>query len=50
MEKNFSFAVEDIQRINLSEYEDDEFAVAKMGYLSTKPNSHGLKISEKVLR
>ena len=50
MKKNFSFAVEDIQRINLSEYEDDEFAVAKMGYLSTKPNSHGLKISEKVLR
>lgn len=50
MEKNFSFAVEDIQRINLSEYEDDEFAVAKMGYLSTKPNSHGLKISENVLR
>lgn len=50
MEKNFKFAVEDIQRINLSEYEDDEFAVAKMGYLSTKPNSHGLKISEKVLR
>ena len=50
MEKDFKFAVEDIQRINLSEYEDDEFAVAKMGYLSTKPNSHGLKISEKVLR
>ena len=50
MEKNFSFAVEDIQRINLSEYEDDEFAVAKMGYLSTKPNSHKLKISEDVLR
>ena len=50
LEKNFKFAVEDIQRINLSEYEDDEFAVAKMGYLSTKPNSHGLKISEKVLR
>lgn len=50
MEKDFKFAVEDIQRLNLSEYEDDEFAVAKMGYLSTKPNSHGLKISEKVLR
>lgn len=50
MKKNFSFAVEDIQRINLSEYEDDEFAVAKMGYLSTKPNSHKLKISEDVLR
>lgn len=50
MEKDFKFAVEDIQKINLSDYEDDEFAVAKMGYLSTKPNSHGLKISEKVLR
>lgn len=50
MEKDFKFAVEDIQKINLSEYEDDEFAVAKMGFLSTKPNSHGLKISEKVLK
>lgn len=50
MEKDFKFAVEDIQKIDISEYEDDEFAVAKMGYLSTKPNSHGLKISEKVLR
>lgn len=50
MEKDFKFAVEDIQKIDISEYEDDEFAVAKMGYLSTKPNSHGLKISEEVLR
>lgn len=50
MEKDFKFAVEDIQKIDISEYEDEEFAVAKMGYLSTKPNSHGLKISEEVLR
>ena len=50
MERNFSFAIEDIQKINLSEYEDDEFAVAKMGFLSTKPNAHGLIISEEVLR
>lgn len=50
MERNYKFAVEDIQKINLSEYEDDEFAVARMGFLSTRPNSHGLIISEEVLR
>lgn len=50
MQKIFNFAVDNIHKIDLAEYDNDEFAVAKMGYLSTKPNSHGLKISEDVLR
>lgn len=50
MERDFKFAVDEIQKINLEDYADDEFAIAKMGFLSNRPNSHGLKISEEVLR
>lgn len=50
MERNFKFAVEEIQKINLEDYSDDEFAIARMGFLSDRPNSHGLKISADVLR
>lgn len=50
LEKNVLFAVDDIQRIEFSDYPDDEFAIAKVGFLSTRPNAHGLKISEDVLR
>lgn len=50
LEKHFKFAVEDIQKINLSDYEDSEFAVAKMGFLSSRPNAHKLDITEDVLR
>lgn len=50
MGKNVSFAAVDIQKINLSEYEEEEFSIAKLGFLSTRPNSHGLKISEQVLK
>lgn len=50
MERDFKFAVDEIQKINLDDYADDEFAIARMGFLSDRPNSHGLKISEKVLR
>ena len=50
MERNFKFAVEEIQKINLEDYDDDEFAIARMGFLSDRPNSHGLKISADVLR
>ena len=44
------FAVEEIQGIDFDEYSSDEFAIAKLGFLSTRPNSHGLDISEDVLR
>ena len=50
MERNFKFAVEEIQKINLEDYSDDEFAIARMGFLSDRPNSHGLKISADVLQ
>lgn len=50
LEKNVLFAVDDIQRIEFSDYPDDEFAIAKVGFLSTRPNAHGLIITEDVLR
>lgn len=50
MERDFKFAVDEIQKINLEDYDSDEFAIARMGYLSDKPNSHGLKISAEVLK
>lgn len=50
MEKKYTFAVDDIQHIQADDYAEDEFCIAKMGFLSTRPNSHGLIISEEVLR
>lgn len=50
MEKAIKFAVSDIKKIEISDYNSDEFAIAHMGFLSTRPNSHELKISEEVLR
>ena len=50
LEKNFKFAVEDIQRLNVEEYDENEYCVARMKFLSTRPNSHGLKFSEEVLK
>ena len=50
MEQLITFAVDEIQKIDMSDYSDEEFAIARMGFLSTKPNSHELKISEEVLR
>lgn len=50
MEKDFKFAVEDIQRLNVEEYDENEYCVARMKFLSTRPNFHGLKFSEEVFR
>lgn len=50
LEKDFKFAVEDIQRLNVEEYDENEYCVARMKFLSTRPNSHGLKFSEEVFR
>mgnify|MGYP007094958600 CR=1 FL=1 len=50
MEKLIKFAVDTIQQIQFDDYDEKEFAIAKVGFLSTRPNSHGLEISEKVLR
>ena len=50
MERLIKFTTNDFQAINLEDFSDEEFAIAKMGFLSTKPNSHGLIISEEVLK
>ena len=52
MEKTINFAVDSIKKIkfNSKDYDDAEFAIAKVGFLSTRPNSHKLDISEDVLK
>lgn len=50
MVKNYAFAIEDVRKIQIMDYEDDEFAIARMGFLSTRPNAHELHIGEDVLR
>lgn len=50
MEKLVNFAVDTIQQVQFDDYDEKEFAIAKVGFLSTRPNSHGLEISEDVLR
>ena len=44
------FSINEVKRINSSEYENSEFAIGKMGFLSTRPNSHQLNISETLLK
>lgn len=44
------FSINEVKRINSSEYENSEFAIGKIGFLSTRPNSHQLNISETVLK
>ena len=52
MEKTIAFAVDSIKKIkfNSKDYDDAEFAIAKVGFLSTRPNTHKLDISEEVLK
>ena len=50
LEKLINFTVDTIQQIQFDDYDEKEFAIAKVGFLSTRPNSHGLEISKKVLR
>ena len=52
MQKNISFALEDVEEIPdwADIYPENKFTVAKCCFLSTRENSHGLEISEKVLK
>lgn len=50
MEKDFKFAIENIQKLNIEEYDENEYCVGRMKFLSTRPNSHGLRFSDEVLR
>ena len=48
--KKCSIQFQEIQQIVNDNYPSDQFTIARMKYLSDKPNSHGFKISEEVLR
>lgn len=50
MEKIVKFDVDTIEKIEFDDYSDEEFAIARMGFLSTRPNSHKLIITDEVLR
>lgn len=50
MKKDYKFEVESFKKINKGDYNEEEFAVGRLGFLSNRPNSHGLQISEEVLR
>lgn len=49
MEKIINFDA-NVQQVQFDDYNESEYAVARVGYLSTRPNAHGLEISEEVLR
>lgn len=48
--KDVKFNAVAVKRINMDEYNKDDYAVAFVGFLSTRPNSHNIGISEDVLR
>ena len=50
MSKKYTFEAEKIKKIELEDYSENEFAIGKLGFLSTRPNSHKLDISEDILR
>ena len=50
MENIVQFEVSDIQIIEAENYPTDEFAIARLGFLGSNPNSHKLDISNEVLR
>ena len=50
MERELTFAVEEIRHIDASEYDSDDYMLARIKFLSTRPNAHEIAISEDVLR
>lgn len=48
--KDVKFNAVAVRRINMDEYNEDDYAVASVGFLSTRPNCHNIGISEDVLR
>lgn len=50
LSKDVTFNAVDVKRINMEEYGEDDYAIASVCFLSTRPNSHGIGISENVLR
>lgn len=43
--KDVKFNAVAVKRINMDEYNEDDYAVASVGFLSTRPNSHNIGIS-----
>lgn len=50
LNKDVTFNAVDVKRINMEEYGEDDYAIASVCFLSTRSNSHGIGISEDVLR
>lgn len=50
MEKTIKFEASSIKHINMSEYDNNDYMVGRTAFLSTRPNSHEIIISEDVLR
>lgn len=50
LSKDVTFNAVDVKRISMEEYGEDDYAIASVCFLSTRPNSHGIGISEDVLR
>ena len=50
MQREYNFAVEEIKRIEFSDYDEQEFSIARLVFISTRPNSHGIGIDEDCLR
>lgn len=50
LEKELVFAIEDVRHIDSDEYDSDDYMIARIKFASSRPNSHGIKISEDVLR
>lgn len=50
LEKELMFAVDEVRHIDASEYGSDDYMLARIKFLSTRPNSHEIVISEDVLR
>lgn len=47
--KNQHFSVESFKKLDASSYDESEYCVGKMKFLSTRPNAHGIVFSEDVL-
>lgn len=50
LDRLYKFEVEDIKQIDSAKYPSNEFCVARMGFLSTRPNSHRLEITPNVIK
>lgn len=50
LQKDYSFSIDEVDSIPFSDYDENEYAVARLRFLSDRPNSHGIIISKEVLR